>query len=108
MLVDEATRHEIHTRIEGLLGPKLAGALMSMLPNVDWDQVVLKPDLEALEERMVLCQEALEHRLGERIEKTAAGQTRWLVGTMVTVMLAYASITIYLVQTLLSRIPVAN
>lgn len=74
---------------------------MSMLPPFTWDQVVTKDHLD-------LRLEALEHRLGERIEKTAAAQTRWLVGTMVTVMLAYASVTIYLVQTLLSRIPVPN
>lgn len=97
MPVDAATWHDIYKGYEQLLGQERAAAVMTLLPNIDWDQVVLRPHLEAA-----------EHRLGERIEKTATAQTRWLVGTMVTVMLAYASVTIYLVQTLLSRIPVPN
>ena len=81
MLVDEATRHEVHTRLEALLGPRLAGALMSMLPNVDWDQVVTKDYLD-------LRLEALEHRVGERIEKAAAAQVRWYVASVTTLTLA--------------------
>ena len=81
MLVDEATRHEVHTQLEELLGPRLAGTLMSMLPPFTWDQVVTKEYLD-------LRLEALEHRLGERIEKTTAAQIRWYVGSVVTLTLA--------------------
>lgn len=92
MLVDAETRHEVHNALEGLIGPKLAGALMSMLPTVDWDQVATKPHLEALEERMALRMESLEHRLGEQIERTVreavTTQTRWFVGSVAMLTLA--------------------
>lgn len=54
---------------------------MTMLPAVDWDQVVSKDYLD-------LRLEALEHRLGERIEKTATTQVRWYVGSVTMLTLA--------------------
>lgn len=58
---------------------------MSMLPNVDWDQVVTKDYLD-------LRLKALEHRIGERIERAVrtavTSQTRWFVGSVATLPLA--------------------
>lgn len=85
MLIDETARHEVHSALERLLSTRLAGALMSMLPNVDWDQVVTKDYLD-------LRMQSLEHQLGERIERTVreavTTQTRWFVGSVATLTLA--------------------
>lgn len=75
----------MHSAFEELLGARLAGELMSMLPAVDWDQVVTKDYLD-------LRMQAMEHRLGERTERTVreavTTQTRWFVGSVATLTLA--------------------
>lgn len=98
MLVDEATRHELHTRIEELLGPRLAGALMSLLPA---DEPVTKSDLAATEQR-------LKAYLEQTLRGAIVTQTKWLVGTVVTLILGMIASTAVLVQAILSRIPVLS
>ena len=93
MPVDEATRHEVHNRLEQVMGPRLAGAVMTLLPKVDWDQVVTKDYLD-------LRLEALEHRLGERIEKSAASHMRWHIGSVSTLVVAMIASNYALVSAL--------
>ena len=75
MVVDEALRHRLHARLEDVLGPEEASALMSYLPPVGWADVTTKRDLEALEERLRAEDAAtrrelagLEARVGLRFE----------------------------------------
>lgn len=68
MVLDEALRHRLHARLEGVLGPDEASALMSYLPPAGWADVATKRDLDGLEERMGLRFESLEERMGLRFE----------------------------------------
>lgn len=52
MPVDERARHELHTRLEQILGSDEATTLMSYLPPVGWADVATKRDLELLETRL--------------------------------------------------------
>lgn len=61
MAIDERARHELHRKLEEVLGADEAATLMSHLPPVGWadvatkrDFVILKQDLAQLEERMNL------------------------------------------------------
>ncbi|HZQ78668.1 MAG TPA: hypothetical protein VFE55_15135 [Acidimicrobiia bacterium] len=63
MALDERARHELFLRLEQVLGARSAETLMEMMPPVGWADVATKRDLDALEERMELRFDALEHKL---------------------------------------------
>jgi hypothetical protein len=78
-----------------VLGPESVETLMEMTPPVGWADIATKRDLGAVEERMNLRFEALEHRLlaafrGELLAQSniITAQTRTLlvanVGTIVS------------------------
>ncbi|MGH9037502.1 MAG: hypothetical protein ACRD0O_17230 [Acidimicrobiia bacterium] len=48
MALDERSRHELYLKLEELLGPESATALMEMLPPVGWADVATKRDLDQL------------------------------------------------------------
>ena len=52
MAVDERSRHELHQKLDELLGTEAAATLMSHLPPVGWADVATKQDLDRLEERL--------------------------------------------------------
>src|SRR5687768_1491275 len=63
MVLDERSRHELYLRLEEVLGREAATTLMEHLPPVGWADVATKRDLDALEQRLDLRFEALEHKL---------------------------------------------
>jgi len=70
MVLDERSRHQLYLRLEEVLGDEAATTLMEHLPPVGWadvatkhDLVLLKRDLDALEQRLELRFEALEHKV---------------------------------------------
>ena len=75
--MDERTRHELHQRLDELLGVDLAVALMTSLPPAGWGEVATKRDLSELEQRLDLRFEA-------RLERSLREQTR----TMILALLA--------------------
>ena len=62
MSIDERRRHALYERLEGVLEAEHADTLMELLPPVGWADVATKQDLAALEQRMDLRFEAMEHR----------------------------------------------
>ena len=46
MAVDERSRHQLHSKLEQVLGPEEASTLMSHLPPVGWSDVATKRDLD--------------------------------------------------------------
>ena len=52
MALDESQRHELHQRLDDVLGPVPAALWMSQVPSMNWDQVATKDDLAALEARL--------------------------------------------------------
>ena len=74
MAITEEVRHKVYEAIRASHGDEVANGLMEMLPPVGWADVATKHDLSgglgALEERMGLRMEALEARLGERLESS--------------------------------------
>jgi hypothetical protein len=63
MAIDERARHELHRRLEEVLGPDEAATLMSHLPPVGWADVATKHDLAQLEERMNMRFDMVDQRL---------------------------------------------
>jgi hypothetical protein len=58
MAVDEHTRHQLHQRLDQVLGDQHATTLMEHLPPVGWADVATKQDLVHLEARL----EAVIHK----------------------------------------------
>jgi hypothetical protein len=52
MAVDERSRHELHVRLEEILGPEVAATLMEHLPPAGWADVATKRDLDQFAETM--------------------------------------------------------
>ena len=48
MAVDERARHELHGRLDDVLGREEATTLMSLLPPVGWADVATKHDLDSI------------------------------------------------------------
>jgi hypothetical protein len=48
MAVDERSRHQLHVKLEQILGSEDAGTLMAHLPPVGWADVATKRDLDQL------------------------------------------------------------
>jgi len=67
MVVDERARHELHRRLDELLGPEAAVTLMEHLPPVGWADVATKHDLANLEERLDLRFDRVDDRF-DRVE----------------------------------------
>jgi hypothetical protein len=63
MAISEHERHDLHARLEAVLGRAEAATLMSHLPPVGWADVATKRDLDALEERLIGRAERLEGRI---------------------------------------------
>jgi hypothetical protein len=71
MAIDERARHELHRKLEEVLGAEEAATLMAHLPPVGWADVATKHDLAQLEERMNLRFEMVDRRfemVGERFD----------------------------------------
>jgi hypothetical protein len=69
MAIDERARHELHRKLEEVLGAAEAATLMSHLPPVGWadvatkrDFVLLKQDLAQLEERVNMRFDMVDRR----------------------------------------------
>ena len=48
MAISEQSRHDLHSRLEAVLGADAAAVLMEHLPPVGWADVATKRDLEHL------------------------------------------------------------
>ena len=63
MTIDERSRHDLHRRLDEVLGPKEATVLMEHLPPVGWADVATKADLAHLQQQVSLEVQAVELRL---------------------------------------------
>lgn len=79
MLIDEASRHALHNRLDEVLGPDEAVCLMAHLPPVGWADVATKQDLALLEARMIAYIE-------KTIRRALTVQTLVQVGTILGVV----------------------
>lgn len=69
MAVDERARHELHRKLEEVLGADEAATLMSHLPPVGWADVATKHDLAQLEERVNLRFDMVDQRFNSLEER---------------------------------------
>jgi hypothetical protein len=90
MAVDERRRHRLFQRLEEVLGPEEAAALMEHLPPVGWADVATKHDLAQLESRVDLRFAAMQVKLDATKHELIAGfrgelvqQTRTMMRTVV-------------------------
>jgi hypothetical protein len=85
MQIDERTRREMYARLEAVLGPQTADALMEHLPPVGWADIATKSDLN-------LGLDALENRLLAQMHREFTRLILWFVPTMLSgVGLAFAA-----------------
>ena len=65
MAISEESRHHLYQRLEQVLGPEEAAALMEHLPPVGWADVATRRDLNALEDRVNLRFDRVDERFTE-------------------------------------------
>lgn len=92
MALDERARHELHRKLEEVLGTDQASTLMEMLPPVGWADVATKRDLDALESNLSLRSEASEHRLRAEIATSARTAMIAHIGTTIGAIIAVAGL----------------
>jgi len=99
MAVDERARHELHGRLDDVLGRDEATTLMSLLPPVGWADVATKHDLDSLgrELRAEIGQLRGELRgeigqLRGDFHRDLGALTRTLVISMLTTVIAVAGL----------------
>jgi len=92
MALDERARHQLHRKLEEVLGAEQASTLMEMLPPVGWADVATKRDLDALRSEMSLRFEALEHRLRAEIATSARTSLIAHIGTTIGAIIAVAGL----------------
>lgn len=64
------SRHELHGKLEQMLGAKEAGTLMAYLPPVGWADVATKRDLDQVAGGLSVRIEQIEERLRAEIQAT--------------------------------------
>lgn len=101
MSIDERARHALYVKLEEVLGADEATTMMEHLPPVGWadvatksDLLVLRGDLDAVEERLRLRIEAQEDRLAARIDNRIGDQTRTIVFSMAGLFIAFAGVVL--------------
>jgi hypothetical protein len=62
MAINERARHELHRRLEEVLGANEAATLMAHLPPVGWADVATKQDLAQLRDYMNVRFEMIDQR----------------------------------------------
>lgn len=103
MAIDERARHQLHRKLEQVLGADEAATLMAHLPPVGWadvatkhDVILLKQDLAQLREYMDLRfrsmedrfdgkLDSLEGRLLDRMAKQSRATVLAVLGSVLTV-----------------------
>ena len=81
MAVDESSRHQLHVKLEEILGPEEASTLMAHLPPVGWADVATKRDLDAVKNELVAT-----------LHKEISSNTRTLVIATSTLNITLAGI----------------
>ena len=107
MALDERARHELFLRLEAVLGPESAETLMEMMPPVGWADVATKHDLDALEERMNLRFELVDHRFEILEHKLLAAFRGELLGQANLISTQTRTLVIANVGTILSMAALA-
>ena len=99
MALDERARHQLHRKLQELLGADSANTLMEMLPPVGWADVATKRDIDVvtsdlrqLEERLKLRLEASEHKLQAEIATSARTMLLAHIGTTLAAVVAVAGL----------------
>ncbi len=64
MAVSDQGRHELHGRLEEVLGEDHAATLMAHLPPVGWADVATKQDLDVLGKRFDALDVKIDHEVG--------------------------------------------
>lgn len=90
MAVDERARHELHSRLDEVLGTDVTTTLMGLLPPVGWADVATRRDLDALEARI----EASLHRELGGLRSELNQQTRTLFFSLTGVLLTIAGLAL--------------
>jgi hypothetical protein len=92
MPVDERSRHQLHRKVEELMGSKEATTLMELLPPVGWADVATKHDLQHAVEMLRLEMQALRHELQADMERLFRRNIMWTSSMMVALTgLAFAA-----------------
>ena len=101
MAMTEKSRHDLHSKLEDVLGAEPAGTLMAMLPPVGWADVATKRDLDALQHatskdienlRVAISKdfEAMDHKMTAMEHKMTALFRHEMMGQTRTVLFAVA------------------
>ena len=100
MTIHDHQRYSLHQALDTHLGPENAATLLAYLPPVGWADVATKHDLTALEQRIGLRFDAMDHRLTAEIaglwselHKSLKTMTFTFVGATAAIVTVIAALT---------------
>lgn len=105
MSIEERSLHELHTRLEQVLGPERAATLMARLSPIAWPDVATKGDLrEAVETQTAMLRLEMAAQ-ADRVRADLANQradlanqltaqTTTMIFSLIMVVLAIASVIV--------------
>jgi hypothetical protein len=92
MPVDERSRHQLHRKLDEVLGSEEATAMMELLPPVGWADVATKQDVRQEVQTLRLEMQALRHELHADMERMFRRNIMWTSSMMVALTgLAFAA-----------------
>lgn len=91
MAIDEFGRHQLHSRLEEVLGSQEAAHLMAMVPTAPWEEIVTKDYLD-------LRLEGLRNELVATFRGEFSAQTRTIVLSLVGTVVAFAAVVLTAMQ----------
>ena len=86
MAVDERARHQLHRKLDQILGPEEATTLMELLPPVGWADVATKQDLAHVVQTLTLEMQSLRHELRGDMERMFRRVIMWTSSMVVAGM----------------------
>jgi Fic family protein len=103
MAIDERARHELHRKLEEILGADEAATLMAHLPPVGWADVATKHDLAQLREYMNMRFGSIDQRFEsidqrfDSLEERFEGKLDRLRGELIEAMAKQSRATVFAV-----------
>ena len=94
MAISEQARHDLHTKLEAVLGREEAATLMEHLPPTSWADVATKHDLMLVKRDLDAMRAQLTADFRAELNAAITSQTRTIMFTVIASQLTMAALSL--------------